>query len=474
MRISISAKSTFYATPSLLQKKLTERDRCKRRVVAEKRFTIHQAPIILTIHLKRFSPLGRKIGHAIKYEEKLSLAPYMSEGQFGPTYSLYGVISHAGGGPNSGHYFAHVRAPGGGWFEMNDDAVISAGGGGGNGGAPTGLKSAYVLFYVLERGQALEAAVGMNGVSGKQFGGAYTNGNANGHANGNGQNGNGMVNGRSTKSVIGAMNGKRKSIDRETEEEKSTPNKRPFIGPVMPSQSLSQSTPPSPSSTPATSLSTSSSTDRQALALKRKIEAVKAKEAAQVSSSPTPKSQQQRQKPKKKSNALLAISQEYGDEDDEDGDVGEKVVLNGKDKGKEKEKEKESQDEERSQSPTTPSTSTSTSVPPPPVSSSPTPAPSQPRSSPIPPSSFYGTVPPASSSSKEKNKKRKSPDTNNHNDNDDERNDEPPQTPKSAAVNIKGFNSSSRSTNTPRIIGVGDKWNPIRYGRGGKKRRIGI
>ena len=97
--------------------------RCKKHVSADKQFTVHEAPTVLSIHLKRFSPMGRKIGHQVNYGERICLQPIMSEGQHGPVYNLYGVISHAGGGPNSGHYYAHVRAANGQWYEMNDDAV---------------------------------------------------------------------------------------------------------------------------------------------------------------------------------------------------------------------------------------------------------------------------------------------------------------------------------------------------------------
>jgi ubiquitin carboxyl-terminal hydrolase 36/42 len=89
--------------------------RCKKHVDAEKRFTIHEAPRVLTIHLKRFSPLGSKISHLVEYEDQLSLHPYMSQGQHGPGYSLYGVVCHAGGGPNSGHYYAFVKSRKGQW-----------------------------------------------------------------------------------------------------------------------------------------------------------------------------------------------------------------------------------------------------------------------------------------------------------------------------------------------------------------------
>jgi ubiquitin carboxyl-terminal hydrolase 36/42 len=129
------------------------RSRCKRRVVASKQFTIHDAPVALTIHLKRFSPLGRKIGHPVRYDERLSLEHAISDGQYGPTYSLYGVISHAGGGPNSGHYYAHVKASNDQWYEMNDESVTR------HPGPPTSMKCAYILFYMRERGQALQAAV---------------------------------------------------------------------------------------------------------------------------------------------------------------------------------------------------------------------------------------------------------------------------------------------------------------------------
>lgn len=96
--------------------------------------------------------MGRKIGHCVKYDERLSLQPVMSEGQHGPTYSLYGVISHAGSGPSSGHYYAHVKGGDGQWYDMNDETVTRT-------GAPTSRQNAYVLFYIRDKGQALEAAV---------------------------------------------------------------------------------------------------------------------------------------------------------------------------------------------------------------------------------------------------------------------------------------------------------------------------
>ena len=228
--------------------------------MASKRFTIHDAPVALTIHLKRFSPLGRKIGHPVRYDERLSLARAVSEGQYGPSYSLYGVISHAGGGPNSGHYYAHIKASNGQWYEMNDDSVTR------HPGPPTNMKSAYILFYIRERGQALQAAV-TSGSEGQPV------------------------------TPNGIKHKKRKASD--TESDASEKQKQPFIGPLLP-PAISKPVQEQPA-TPAR--------DPQADLLKRKIEAV---------SKPSPP---------KPSKALLSLSQYADDEDDDAEDIGEKVEV---------------------------------------------------------------------------------------------------------------------------------------------------
>ena len=42
---------------------------------AEKRFTINKAPLVLTIHLKRFSPFGSKLTNLLHYDEHITLKP---------------------------------------------------------------------------------------------------------------------------------------------------------------------------------------------------------------------------------------------------------------------------------------------------------------------------------------------------------------------------------------------------------------
>ncbi|KAH7930668.1 cysteine proteinase [Leucogyrophana mollusca] len=230
-------------------------EKCKKAVNAEKRFTIHDAPAVLTIHLKRFTHLGRKIGHFINYDERLSLQSVMSEGQFGPTYSLFGVICHAGGGPNSGHYYAHVKGGNGRWYQMNDEMVTA------QRGAPTGMKNAYVLFYVREKGQSLEAAISRSPIAVKG-------------------------------SVVGGMK-KRKNPEKDDEAEDDVGVKasRPFIGPLLPSPMPNGIEPISPKS---------DAHDPQADMVKKKIEA--ATKATSI--------------------ALTSLSQYDDDDDDDDSAEG--------------------------------------------------------------------------------------------------------------------------------------------------------
>ncbi|KAF9006599.1 hypothetical protein BDQ17DRAFT_1303029 [Cyathus striatus] len=183
-------------------------EKCKKPVTAEKRFSIQEAPMVLTIHLKRFSPLGRKIPHLVQYDENLHLKPYMSEGQFGPSYSLYGVICHAGGGPNSGHYYAFIKSNDGRWWEMNDESVTPLS------SPPTNKKSAYILFYIRTKGQSLETAMKST-----------------------------LLPPISPK--VGLAAGMKKKKERhggEVEEDRGEVVTRPFIGPLLPSPTIADKT----------------------------------------------------------------------------------------------------------------------------------------------------------------------------------------------------------------------------------------
>ncbi|RWW44966.1 hypothetical protein BHE74_00049234 [Ensete ventricosum] len=83
--------------------------RCKEKVRALKQLTIHKAPYVLTIHLKRFGSHvpGQKIdknGGDLKY-------------------TLYGVLVHAGWSTHSGHYYCYVRTSSGMWHSLDDNQV---------------------------------------------------------------------------------------------------------------------------------------------------------------------------------------------------------------------------------------------------------------------------------------------------------------------------------------------------------------
>lgn len=165
---------------------------------------------MLTIHLKRFSPLGRKIGNQVDYDQHLSLDNVMSEVPPAPlNYTLYGVICHAGGGPNSGHYYAFVKGGKGTWYEMNDESVTHS-------RPATSLKSAYILFYIRN------STAHSNGVWERPLPSATATPKQTPVNTPDRQQG-----------VVAAMAKKRKSPDSATPEPAT---KKPFIGPQMPGQ----------------------------------------------------------------------------------------------------------------------------------------------------------------------------------------------------------------------------------------------
>lgn len=158
----------------------------------------------------------------------------MSVGQFGPTYSLYGVICHAGGGPNSGHYYAFIKSKEGRWFEMNDEMVQAT-------SVPVDRKNAYMLFYIQNKGQNLEAAVKAPLVNGNIL--STKNNNPSSAAP------------------------KRKAPTSDTEgEDQGVKLDAPLIGPLLPSPHIN--------GTPK-KLAESPKVDPQAAALKAKIEALR-------------------------------------------------------------------------------------------------------------------------------------------------------------------------------------------------------
>lgn len=118
--------------------------KCKRKVPASKRFTIHRTSNVLTLSLKRFANFsGGKITKDVGYPEFLNIRPYMSQSSGEPVmYGLYAVLVHSGYSCHAGHYYCYVKASNGQWYQMNDSSVHAS-----------NIKvvlnqQAYVLFYL--------------------------------------------------------------------------------------------------------------------------------------------------------------------------------------------------------------------------------------------------------------------------------------------------------------------------------------
>lgn len=112
---------------------------------AKKRLTIHEAPPVLILHLKRFSIFGKKINKHISYGEEFDLEPYMSkETEQDAKYKLCGVLVHSGNSCHSGHYYSYVKNSNGVWYRMDDSRVAQV-------QQKAALEQhAYILFYVRE------------------------------------------------------------------------------------------------------------------------------------------------------------------------------------------------------------------------------------------------------------------------------------------------------------------------------------
>uniref|UniRef100_A0A8C3X1M8 ubiquitinyl hydrolase 1 n=1 Tax=Catagonus wagneri TaxID=51154 RepID=A0A8C3X1M8_9CETA len=118
--------------------------KCKKKVPASKRFTVHRTSNVLTLSLKRFANFsGGKITKDVGYPEFLNIRPYMSQSSGEPVmYGLYAVLVHSGYSCHAGHYYCYVKASSGQWYQMNDSLVHAS-----------NIKvvlnqQAYVLFYL--------------------------------------------------------------------------------------------------------------------------------------------------------------------------------------------------------------------------------------------------------------------------------------------------------------------------------------
>ncbi|RDX64082.1 Ubiquitin carboxyl-terminal hydrolase 23, partial [Mucuna pruriens] len=122
--------------------------KCKQKVRALKQLTIHKAPYVLTIHLKRFHAHdpGQKIKKKVQFGCALDLKPFVSGSYDGDVkYSLYGVLVHSGSSTHSGHYYCYVRTSNNMWYTLDDNRVSHVS------EREVLNQQAYMLFYVRDR-----------------------------------------------------------------------------------------------------------------------------------------------------------------------------------------------------------------------------------------------------------------------------------------------------------------------------------
>jgi len=128
--------------------------KCAQKVDASKRFSIHNAPPLLTFQLKRFDffhGLRGKLKKLVKFPTSLDIARFTSHPEREARYRLYGVVVHCGHSAKSGHYIAFAKHNGT-WHCFNDESVRAV-------GEPEVLKQeAYLLFYVSDMVQKVAKA----------------------------------------------------------------------------------------------------------------------------------------------------------------------------------------------------------------------------------------------------------------------------------------------------------------------------
>jgi hypothetical protein len=111
------------------------------------------------VQLRRFTPTGGKLNDVVSYDRTFDITPYMAAGAPGARYSLYAVVCHSGSGPHSGHYTSRVLSTDSKtWHVMDDSSVYPLNGGGSQ--PPLGLREAYLLMYIREKGAKLDEAIG--------------------------------------------------------------------------------------------------------------------------------------------------------------------------------------------------------------------------------------------------------------------------------------------------------------------------
>ncbi|XAR56388.1 Ubiquitinyl hydrolase 1 [Bertholletia excelsa] len=140
------ALTQFTAPEDLEGENMYKCGRCAAYVRARKQLSIHEAPNILTIVLKRFQEGNfGKINKCITFPDMLDMVPFMTGTEdIPPLYMLYAVVVHLDtlNASFSGHYISYVKDLQGNWFRIDDAEVRPV---------PISFvmsEGAYILFYM--------------------------------------------------------------------------------------------------------------------------------------------------------------------------------------------------------------------------------------------------------------------------------------------------------------------------------------
>ena len=161
-------------------------ENCKSKQKSEKTTSIFEPPNILIIHLKRFrfGTQRNKIDKNISFTALIDISmhcdwenkanwesgPYAVEYDILPfTYSLYATSNHHGNSRTGGHCTSYVKSPQNVWHHKNDSKVSIT-----SESHVLSQKTAYILFYKLNRLRKNSKTYNYNKAVMKQQGGEHT------------------------------------------------------------------------------------------------------------------------------------------------------------------------------------------------------------------------------------------------------------------------------------------------------------
>ncbi|EGG03793.1 uncharacterized protein MELLADRAFT_78495 [Melampsora larici-populina 98AG31] len=129
-------------------------EKCKRLRDAKKELSVHEAPPILTLHIKRFNFRGKKINKRIQFSDSLDLNAAMDKDAPHTRYNLYAVVCHQGPSNTSGHYYSYIKTSDRQWYRADDCSIDRV-----DRGQVFRNDEAYIFFYSRDPEDFLDAAI---------------------------------------------------------------------------------------------------------------------------------------------------------------------------------------------------------------------------------------------------------------------------------------------------------------------------